>query len=68
MKKDFQRQLNLDFYLRNYGTTYRENIIILVGNLALHIYCHWISPSSEETSWKLNTTESDLTVSRGSEL
>lgn len=33
MKKGFQRQLNLDFYLRSHGMTYRENRTILV------IYC-----------------------------
>lgn len=31
MKKGFQRQLNLDFYLRNHGMIYRENITVLVG-------------------------------------
>ena len=38
MKKGIPRQLNLGFYLHNYGMIYKENIIILVGNLVLQIY------------------------------
>lgn len=37
-KKGFRKQLNLGFYLHNHGMTYRGNIIILGGNLILHIY------------------------------